>query len=184
MRSVSLRAPLVGLFLLLPPLVASASEGGLQILPELPAPLANAIDGPVGWGTIALIFLFAALVVPVNQLVFKPIFRVLDEREERIDGTRARAAQLERETDDVLTRYESQVAGVRAEAEQERRSLLESARGDAVGTTGSARAEAEGEIDRARREVAAALESARGSLRGQAQELARQAAASVLGRPL
>jgi len=133
---------------------------------------------------LALIVLFALMVPPVNQLVFKPIFRVLDEREERIDGTRARAAQLERETDDVLTRYESQVASVRAEAEQDRRSLLEVARGDAAGETGSARAEAEREIDRARQEVATALESARASLRGQSQELARQAAASVLGRPL
>jgi F-type H+-transporting ATPase subunit b len=147
------------------------AAGGLELMPDPPL-------------LLALIVLFAVLVFPVNQLVFKPIFRVLDEREEQIDGTRTRAAQLEQETDDVLSRYESQVAAVREEAEQGRRSLLESARGDATGTTGGARAEAEREIERAREEIAEALESARGGLRAESQELARQAAASVLGRPL
>lgn len=162
---------------------AHAAEN-LELLPELPAPLADALGTPAGWGMILLIVLFVALIVPVNQLLFKPIFRVLDVRDERIAGTRARAVQLEQETDQVLARYESQVAAVREEAEQQRRSLLEAARGDALGTTGGARAQAEGEIERARSEIQGALESARGSLRSQAQELARQAAASVLGRPL
>ena len=133
---------------------------------------------------LALIVLFVLLVAPIDRLLFKPIFRVLDERDERIAGTRARAVALEQETDQVLSRYESQVAAVREEAEQERRSLLEAARGDALGTTGGARAQAEGEIERARSEIQGALESARGSLRSQAQELAQQAAARVLGRPL
>lgn len=183
MTCVSLR-PLAGLLLLLPPVAASASEGGLQLLPELPAPVAELIGGPAGWGTISLIVLFVVLVVPVNQLVFKPLLRVLDEREEKIAGKRARAQQLQREADEVLGRYESQVAAVREEAEQERRGLLEGARSDAQGTTGGARAEAEGEIERARREIAGALDEARGSLRSQAEDLARQAATRVLGRPL
>ncbi|MGH0029171.1 MAG: ATP synthase F0 subunit B [Myxococcota bacterium] len=133
---------------------------------------------------LALIVLFALMVLPVNQLVFKPLLRVLDERDEKIAGTRTRAEQLDRETDEVLTRYESQVAAVREEAEQDRRALLESARGDAQGTTGGARSEAEQEIERARSEIASALDAARDTLRTQSQELARQAAASVLGRPL
>ena len=41
--------------------------------------------------------LFAALIVPVNRLLFQPIFRVLDERDASIAGTRARAERLEHE---------------------------------------------------------------------------------------
>lgn len=176
-------APWVGMVLLALAAPAQAAEE-LQLLPELPAPIADTIGAPTGWALILLILLFTVLVVPVNQLVFKPIFRVLDERDARIAGTRARAIHLEQETDQVLSRYESQVAAVREEAEQGRRALLESARSDAVGTTSGARVDAEREIERARQEVGAALETARASLRSQSQELARQAAASVLGRPL
>ena len=167
---------------------AHASEnGGLVLWPDWPrvivAPDGTIESVHVGL-LVALIVFFFLLVAPVNQFVFKPILKVLDEREERIAGTRARAAQLERQADEVLGRYESSVQAVREEAERERRSLLEAARGDAVGATGEARGEAESEIEQARSEIASALDAARVTLRSQSEELARQAASSVLGRAL
>jgi F-type H+-transporting ATPase subunit b len=131
---------------------------------------------------LPLVALFCLLVIPVNQLVFKPLFRVLDERAERIDGTRQRAERLEREADEVLARYERSVQEVREEAEVERRSHLDRARAESQDNTGAVRAEADREIARARRALAASLESTRLTLRAQARELAREAAARVLGR--
>lgn len=157
--------------MLLAPAAALAAGDGLVLVPDPPL-------------LLALIALFVVLVLPVNQLVFKPLLRVLDEREARIAGTRARAEALEREADAVLARYESSVREVRAEAEQSRRGTLEEARSDAFGTTGAARGEAEAEIERARGEIAQALDGARATLRTQAEELARQAASTVLGRAL
>ena len=70
---------------------------------------AHAAEGlvlvPEGTLLVVLIAAFAALVFPVNALVFKPLFRVLDEREARIGGARARAAEIEVEANALLERY-------------------------------------------------------------------------------
>lgn len=131
---------------------------------------------------LPLVALFCLLVIPVNQLIFKPLFRVLDERAERIDGARHRAERLEREADEVLERYERSVQEVREQAEVERRAHLERARAESKNDTGAVRSEADLEIARARRALAESLESTRAALRAEARELAREAAARVLGR--
>ena len=149
---------------------AAAAGDNLVLVPQL-------IDR-----MLPLVALFCLLVIPVNQLVFKPLFRVLDERAERIDGTRRRAEKLEREADEVLARYERSVQEVREEAEVERRAHLDRARAESQDSTGAVRAEADQEIARARRALAESLETTRSTLRAQARELAREAAARVLGR--
>jgi len=154
------------------------------LLPELPAVLAEPLGAPVGWALIELVVLFCLLIAPVNALVFKPLLRVLEERGERITGTRAKAEKIERDAAAVLARYETSVRETRAESERTRRSLLEEVRGEAQRESAAARRDAEGRIERARSEVAASLDAARGTLRAEAQELARQAASQVLGRAL
>jgi F-type H+-transporting ATPase subunit b len=131
-----------------------------------------------------LIVLFVLLVFPVNKLLFHPIFRVLDERDARIEGARKRADQIGAEAEATLGRYRSAVRSAREEAESGRKQVLEEARREQAKLTGSVRSEAEGEIDRAREAVAGALDDARSQLREQAQELAREAATRVLGRSL
>jgi F-type H+-transporting ATPase subunit b len=150
---------------------AIASEDNLVLVPDPPL-------------LLALLLLFVLLIVPVNLLVFKPIFKVLDEREARIAGTRARAQKLEEDADAVLGRYEAAVRDVREEAELGRRARLEEARSELVAATGAARRDAEGEIERARSELRSVVGSAQTALRSQAEELARQAASQVLGRSL
>ena len=157
----------VGLLLAQP----SHAAGDLVLIPSLPL-------------LVALIVLFTVLVLPVNALVFKPIFRILDERDARTTGTREKAQELERNAQEILDRYEASVREAREEAERERRAALEQARGASQGTTTDARGAAEQEIERARSQIAAEFEAARTALRTQSQDLARQAASRVLGRVL
>ena len=63
-----------------------ASGGELVLVPHLPTML-------------ALIAFFVLLVVPMNRLIFKPIFATLDARGDRIAGPRARAAKLAEEAE-------------------------------------------------------------------------------------
>jgi len=166
------RAPALALLaLLLAPTLAHAAEEGLVLVPRLDL---------LG----ALILLFVLLIFPVNQLLFKPLFRVLDAREEKIDGTRARARKLENDAEAILQRYERSVRETREEAERERRTLLEEVRAESQRQTAQARSEAEGTLTRARGDVSAALEEARATLRDGSRDLARQAASQVLGRAL
>lgn len=169
-RKRPMRAAAAALFGIALPQAASAA-GQLVLMPDLPI-------------LVGLIVLFVVLVFPVNQLLFKPIFRVLDERERRIAGTRTHAEQLEEKAQQSLERCQSSLQSVREEAEQERRSLLESARGDALEASNGARAEVERRLESARAEINSSLDAARATLRMQSQELARAAASRVLGRAL
>ena len=158
--------------LLLTARTAAASEGGIVLWPD--------------WFTLLpfMIALFAALIVPVNALLFRPLLRALDLRSDRIVGTRERAEKLAASADEILARYEKAVSDVRVEAEQARRSELSNARSETAARTAAARADAEREIERARHEVSGALADARTRLRSEAEPLAREAASRVLGRTL
>ncbi len=150
---------------------ALAAEGGIELIPD--------------WRLLLVLVVgFGLLVIPLNGLLFRPILRVLDEREERIAGTRRRAESTSRQAEEVMERYQREIAKARAEADRERTEKLEQARGSAAQETAAAREETERRIDAARAELGRALDDARASLRPQAESLAREAAAQVLGRPL
>ncbi|MBW2542108.1 MAG: hypothetical protein JRF15_08460 [Deltaproteobacteria bacterium] len=151
---------------------ASASEGGLVLLPDWTGKL------PM------LVVLFALLMYPVNALLFKPILRVLDAREERTAGTRKRAESVMKRADETLAEYERAVRDVRAESEQARKQEAATARRENSAVIDEARAESERELERARADLAAALEESRQALGAKAQSLADEAASRVLGRPL
>ncbi len=127
---------------------------------------------------------FVLLMFPANQLIFKPIFRALDEREERIQGARSRATQIQSDADGVLADYEGRIREARLDAEAARKDAITAARSEQTSMTTAARSEAEGEIERARETLAGELEDARQRMRGDAQDLAREAAAQILGRSL
>jgi F-type H+-transporting ATPase subunit b len=133
---------------------------------------------------LVLLVAFSALVVPMNALLFRPIFRVLDERKERIEGARRRADQLQGEADAILRRYRESVREVREEADRDRRSQLEATRSESSDAATAARAEAESLIERGRADLESWLAGARADLRSSAEPLAQVAAERVLGREL
>lgn len=131
-----------------------------------------------------LLVAFVALVFPLNSLIFQPLLRVMDEREERIDGARIRAGQIQEQAAEALERYEVSVVGAREEALGHRRQLLDAARAELLQTTRVAKDEAERELERAREELQASIGSARESLRAGAEDLAKVSAERVLGRSI
>lgn len=150
---------------------ASAAGGGLELVPHVPT-------------LVFLIALFVVLILPLDRLLFQPLFRVLEQREEKIDGAKRRADRLARDADEVLARYQAQIREAREDAERERKAEVAGALGEQAATTASAREQAEAEVERARREVGEALESARSGLRQGIDQLARDAAERILGRAL
>jgi F-type H+-transporting ATPase subunit b len=173
--------------LLFAPLAASAEGHTLVLLPELPpfmSGVAKSIGAPVGWNLVILLLLFPALLPFVNAFVLKPLLRVLDEREARTAGTRAKAEKLEQDAAAILLRYEAAVRATREESERGRRTLLTEVRSETQREISAARGDAESRLESARGEITSALASARAGLRAEAQELARQAASQVLGRAL
>ncbi len=151
---------------------ATATEGGLVLEPDFQLTL------PL------LILVFALLVIPLNLLIFRPIFRVLDARSDQIDGNRTRAERVAEQADEVLERYERAILEVREDAERDRRARIGAVRSETAQRAHAARAQAEAEISRAREEVSSALVEARTSIRAQAEGLAIEAASRILGREI
>ncbi len=149
---------------------------------------AHAADGLVlvpEWSLlVVLIAAFAVLVVPVNALVFKPLFRVLEEREARIEGARARASKIEVEANALLERYREAIRESREETERHRRGEIEVARTQQAARSDEARAAAQEIIEQGRVELEAWLGEARSELRQNSEPLAQIAAERVLGRSL
>jgi len=162
--------------------VCLSAVSGLMTQPALASGKLELVPDPVILSTI--IVAFALLILPLNLLIFKPIFQSLDERAARIEGARSRSSQLQSEADGVLDRYETAIREARGDAEQARQGQLVLAREEQATLTTQARGEAEGELERARAELGRALEEARTSLRSSADDLATAAAEQVLGRTL
>ena len=155
----------------------------LELIPDYA--LFGLIQGKPGLGSLWIMLIgFVILIFPLNALIFQPIFRALDERAERIQGARERSANLEREADGVLERYETAIREARAESEATRQGQLASAREEQAVLTAQARGESESELEQARASLNASLEDARAALRVDAEDLASAAAEQVLGRAL
>jgi F-type H+-transporting ATPase subunit b len=174
---------------LLAAIPAAAADSGIEIFPEFPFFWPWEDWGRFGRELVAspmaqLVALFALLIVPANQLLWRPLLRVFEERAERIAGSRARADKIAAEANDVLGSYEQAVERARRGADVDRSAILDGARKEQSQVTADARRAAEAEVSAARDAVDAALERARASLGSAADELGRQAAAQVLGRPL
>jgi F-type H+-transporting ATPase subunit b len=139
---------------------------------------------PDAFISVILIVAFFALIPFVNNLIVVPVFRIIDERADKIEGARKRAAKLQVDADTVLSKYESAVREVREESERGRRAAIDAARAQQAEVTGEARSEAERDIDASRVQLESSLVAARASLRASAEELAKQAAERVLGRAI
>ena len=152
------------------------------------APAAQAADRlelmPDPIVTAVLLTAFIVIIFPLNRLIFQPLMKIMDEREERIDGARARAAEVEQQAEDSLNRYRETLRAAHDQATEQRRVRINEAREQLLGVTGRAKEDAELELTRAREALSASLGEAQDSLRAAAGDLASLAAERILGRSL
>ena len=154
-------------------------------LAALPARASDTLElMPDLWVTAVLMVVFVGLIFPLNSLIFRPLMRVMDERDEKIDGAKTRAGQVQSQAQEALDRYEESIRSAHEAANAERRRRLDVARGEMQSITRDAKAAAAIDLGRAREDLADSLDGARETLRGSAQELATLAAERILGRSL
>ena len=133
--------------------------------------------------TLLIVFvLFIVFVVVMNYLLFKPIGRILDERETLTDGAAAEARAAARQYQARLANYEETIRQARADSyrklEQQRAVALEERRG----LLQAARAEADAEIAKGKARIGAEATAARTTLEAEARQIAEQISRTVLGR--
>ncbi len=136
------------------------------------------LDGTI---FIQLVIFFAAFFI-LRSLVFQPMMKLFDAREEAIDGARREARELTREAKEKGASFDDEMRSVRREAGDERdklraeglrmeRELLEKVRGETAGTLAAAEKKMQQEADKVRTEM-----------KTQVPALARQIATQLLGR--
>ena len=132
-------------------------------------------------GTLVLhIAIIITMVFALNRLLFRPVNRILDERERRTRGRSGEAHEIIRRVKESLLQYENSLRQARAESYR----LLEQQQSEASGERQRkvvvVRKELEEEIEERKREIQAQVDDARVALEGEA----RRAAASISSQVL
>lgn len=148
--------------------LALAEEGGNIISPDL--------------SLVVVLALFIVFVFILRAILFKPIGRVLDERQALTEGAMHEARASSRRYETSLADYEATVRQARAESyrklEQERAMALERRRA----LIEQAKQQSAEEIDRAKAEINQQARQARAILESEARQIAQQISRTLLGR--
>lgn len=130
---------------------------------------------------IALILL---MVFILNATLFKPINRILAERERRTRGRSGEARGILQSVDEKLTTYERTLREARSEGYR----LMEEMRAEAMrerqAKLGTMREELENSVAVEREAIRSQSEEARATLEGDAREIAMQISSQILHRPV
>ena len=131
---------------------------------------------------IFIIALFLLFVFVMNRLLFRPIGRVLDERQALTEGATNEARAASRRYQAKLAEYEETIRQTRAESyrrlEQERAQALEERRR----LIEDAKQKTTVEIEQAKSEIGQQAEAARVSLEAESRQIADRISRTVLGR--
>lgn len=126
--------------------------------------------------------LFSLLVIVLKPLLFDPMLRVFALREERTDGAKSEAREMQEKAAEILSNYESQVAKVRSEATSERDNLRKETAAREAEILEEARVAAEVIAKEGREKLAVEVAALSSDLDKHAAVLAKEIAGGVLGK--
>jgi len=125
---------------------------------------------------------FLLLMYLLNRILFRPMLRVLAERQERTEGRRKKATQLEADAQAVWEDYQRRIQDAKADADRVRTQLIRQGETQRDKALEAASAEAEKAVAQVRARVRAEADDARKALKAEADRLAAAVAERILGR--
>jgi F-type H+-transporting ATPase subunit b len=128
------------------------------------------------------IVIFVFLIVVLKPLLFDPMLKVFGLREERTEGARDTARELEEQAGELLTRYEAELTRVSQAAAAERDRLRADTTKLEAQILNEARQAAAKIVDDGRRRIESEVNAIRFELGKQSERLAGDIASRVLGR--
>lgn len=138
----------------------------------------------VDW-TLGLQFLnFVILLIILNKLLYRPLQKVMAERREKIEGSHAKAKDLESSIEDKMKRYQQQLNEAKSLANDERIKLKKAASEEETKILSEANGKATSQLQTIKQQVADEAEKAGQVLKNEAESLAGQIATKILGRKL
>lgn len=129
-----------------------------------------------------VIFFVLLLTVLLDRLLFKPVLRVMAQREDAIRSARELAERSASEARAAAAEFEQKTADARGEIYRQMDEMRRSALEERAQILAATRAEAEAEVARATTVLRAETEEARRRLSAEAEALGAAAAERILGR--
>jgi F-type H+-transporting ATPase subunit b len=129
-----------------------------------------------------VIFFVLLLTVILDRLLFKPILRVIAEREHAIRSARELAERSATEARAATAEFERKTADARGEIYRQMDEMRRAALAERTEIMARTRAEADAEIAAAGEKLQAEVEQARRMLTAEADKLGSAAAERILGR--
>jgi F-type H+-transporting ATPase subunit b len=127
---------------------------------------------------------FLLLTALLNALFYKPLTKVLDERDAFIRGNQADTKEKLAKAENIVKEYETQIAAARKESQ----SIVEKAQAEAreivAQKTAAAQQEAIAQKEQAAQEIQQQKEAALSTLEQQVDSLSRQILEKILGTEL
>ncbi|MBW7957173.1 MAG: ATP synthase F0 subunit B [Deltaproteobacteria bacterium] len=125
---------------------------------------------------------FFVLLIILNRLLYRPVQRILKERDERIAGSLKKAAGTEKEVAEGLLSYEKRLKEAAMKGHEERGRLRQEGVDREKIILEAARSEAAAELAKIRKELDSSRQGALSGLKTEARGLAREIAGKVLDR--
>lgn len=147
-------------------------------------PVARAALVDVDATLFVVIGLFLLFYVTLRFALFRPVLRLFEEREKRIDGAKHEAKDMQERAVKAVAQYEAFVREARAQGQAEKETLRQEGQRIAREILDEVRREAAAEVAKSKAELQAELAQATAQIDREAHALAREAATRLLGRPL
>lgn len=126
--------------------------------------------------------LFLLLVVALKPLLFDPVLRVFEAREQRTEGAKDEARRLQEQAGELLQQYDRELELVQQMAAEERERLRAETSRLETQILSEAREATARIVEDGRRRIAADVDVLRKEIKVHTDELARSASERVLGR--
>jgi F-type H+-transporting ATPase subunit b len=152
----------------------------------LAPPLAAAAGGGVTLDldktVLVQMVLFMVLIVVLKPLLFDPVLRVFEQREQRTEGARAEARALQEKAGELLRKYEKELERLKHVATEERERLRAEASKLEAEILSQAREASNRIVEEGRSRIDREVQAIEKELSARTDELARSMASRVLGR--
>ncbi len=135
----------------------------------------------------SFLFIFASilcLIFILNRTLFKPINKVLDEREKLGAGRLVEAKKMLAEYESRLANYEEKLRVARGEAYQVLESSRKEIQASRAKMVAEVKAEMAGQVESAKQDIARQTASARENLEQEARSMAATISTQLLHRPV
>jgi len=136
---------------------------------------------------IALVFQivnFLILMLLLNIFLYKPVRKILAERDAEIAAAKEKTTAVDREVQEKMALYEAKLRQVKVKANEEKGLAIKESRKEEVDIISKARTEATASLALIQNRIAGEAESAGKTLKEQAQSLSLEICEKVLGRSL